>query len=196
MTNQLVQKAATQVAAISPKEGEMILPIVLAVLFLILSAREVYPTLRDAGGRFMAFFATLLMSCVTAAIGFALGAGMSLGIGYLMPKEWVHTVDAKLVNLRDHAGLSGAFYLGTGYVGSSEYYFYYQEIAGGYQPGRVQVAEYVMVFEEARTDARMEEFKYQFTDPSYYWLALHWPQTKYQFRIPTGTLKRGFSLGA
>lgn len=169
----------------------MVETVLVGLVFLVLAGREAY---RDLDG-FIDFVFMSIFTCIIGGIGLAVGAALALGVGTTLPKEWAKTSEVKLVNLRDHTGVSGNFFLGTGSIGTSEYYFYYKEVPGGFSPGKVKIGNDVLVSEEERKDGIMQTFTHRFSNTAHYWFALHLSGDAYQFHIPKGTLKRGFSLG-
>ena len=78
--------------------------------------------------------------------------------------------------------------------GTTQYYFYYKEAGRGYQPGRVEVADNVTVFEEKRQAGELKVYTSKFVNPSLEWVALNVEHHKYEFIIPEGSLKKNFVL--
>jgi len=99
-----------------------------------------------------------------------------------------------LVSLRNSDGISGNFFLGTGSIGTTQYYFFHKEAGRGYRPGKVEVADNVVVFEEKRQNGELRAYTYQFVNPSLRWVAKDRKSQKYEFVIPEGSLKKNFVL--
>lgn len=131
---------------------------------------------------------------IAGGLGFFGGIFLAFLIGITAPKEWVIVEIAKLASLRDDEGVSGRFFLGSGSIGTTQYYFFYKEVELGYRPGKV-AAEYdnVLITEKERPDGELAVYKYR-PIGFWKWIALNEELTKFEFSIPTGTLKRGFVL--
>ena len=139
------------------------------------------------------FMMTLLLGLLTLA-SIMLGSGIAFIVGACFPKHWKLAGTDTLVSLRNQAGVSGSFYLGTGTVDSHDYYYYYVGSAEeGYQPRRIKVDENVTIFEEERTDGELKTFSREFKSDIYSLFGLT-AGTRYEFRIPKGSLKQHFLL--
>ena len=131
---------------------------------------------------------------VITAVVFGVGIGFASLIGLAMPKHWTGPETTKLVSLRDGDGINGHFFLETGGIGTTQYYFFYKKAGQGYQLGKVAVADNVMVFKEKRQGGELKVYTYQFVNPSFRWIAMDWQSQKYEFVIPEGSLKKNFVL--
>lgn len=173
------------------KEGKiMIWPFLFVLLFVIFAWKSIY---RESCDFLDYFFDTLFLGLMSILV-FALGIGFSLLIGLAGSKQWIGPETAKLVSLRGNDGISGSFFLGIGSIGTTQYYFFYKEAEGGYQPGKVKIVNNVMVFEEKRQDAQVKIYTYRFTKPWLKWFAECWPSRKYEFVVPEGSIKKDFVL--
>ena len=168
----------------------MIWPFLFALLFVIFAWRSIY----DMASGFLEYCFSTLFLVVFTAMAFGVGLGFASLIGLAVPKHWTGPDTAKLVSLRDGDGISGHFFLGTGSIGTTQYYFFYKEAGQGYQPGKVTVTGNVMVFEEKRQGGELKAYTYQFVNPSLGWVAIDWQSQKYEFVIPEGSLKKNFVL--
>ena len=168
----------------------MIWPFLFVVLFVIFAWRSIY----DKADDFLEHcFSTFFLVILTAVV-FGVGVGFASLIGLAVPKHWTGPETAQLVSLRDSDGISGHFFLGTGSIGTTQYYFFYEEVGQGYQPGKVAVTEKVMVFEEKQQNGELKVYTRRFVNPWLRWVALHWQGQKYEFVIPAGSLKKNFIL--
>ncbi|MEK7568368.1 MAG: hypothetical protein AAB498_01935 [Patescibacteria group bacterium] len=168
----------------------MIWPFLFAVLFVIFAWRSVY----DVASDFLEYYFSTFFLVIFTALAFGVGLGFASLVGLAVPKHWTGPETAKLVSLRDGDGISGHFFLGTGSIGATQYYFFYKEAGQGYQPGKVAVADNVIVFEEKRQGGELKAYTYQFVNPSFGWIAIDWQGQKYEFVIPEGSLKKNFVL--
>lgn len=170
----------------------MLIPFGLLVAFIWFAAPEMYGKLYDPG--FMELFLMTLMLGIFSFIVLILGSGIAFIVGACFPKHWKLAGTDILVSLRNQAGVSGSFYLGTGTVDSHEYYYYYVGSAKeGYQPRRIKVDENVTIFEEERTDGELKTFSHEFNSDIFSLFGLT-TGTRYEFRIPNGSLKQNFLL--
>lgn len=142
-------------------------------------------------GKFMGFIMAGLIGC----LAFMVGAGIGLGIGTQLPKEWRHTAHVELASLRNTEGIGeSTLFLGTGHIGTSEYYFFYQKTDKGYVPGKLEVGTNVLVMEEDREDGVLNQFTNQFTNDWYNWVGISFGGVRSEFHIPKGSLKKNFVL--
>lgn len=168
----------------------MIWAFLFALLFVIFAWKSIYDMVSD----FLEYCFLTLFFVFCTAIAFGVGIGFALLIGLAVPKHWTEPETAKLVSLRDGESNSGHFFLGTGSIGTTQYYFFYEEDGSGYRPRKVAVADNVIVFEEKRQGGELKAYTYQFVNPSFGWVAVDWPSRKYEFVIPEGSLKKNFVL--
>lgn len=165
-------------------------PVIFSVFFTIFAWRSIYSIADDFLGYFMA---TMILG-IFAVVAFCIGIGLALLIGLIIPKRWSEPETTKLVSLRGSEGINGNFFLGTGSIGTSQYYFFYKEVGKGYQPGRIEIDDNVMVFEEERQYGEIKTYTYQFVNPSLQWIAMDSEIEKHEFFIPDGSLKKDFVL--
>lgn len=166
----------------------MIWPIIFVLLFIIFTWRSIY----DTACEFIEYFMYTLLFILFSIFVFGMGIGVSLLVGIAIPKQWREVETVQLISLRDSEGLSGSFFLGSGKIGTTPYYFFYKKVGNGYQLGKVAVDDNVIVFEEKREDGQLKVYTRKFTNPSLRWIALTWPSHKHEFVIPEGSIKRNF----
>lgn len=122
------------------------------------------------------------------------GVFLAFLIGISAPSEWVMVETAKLASSRDTDGVSGQFFLGSGSIGTTQYYFFYKEVELGYRPGKVAAeGDNILIIEKERRDGELAVYKYR-PIGLWKWITLRQDPIKFEFSIPTGTLKRGFVL--
>lgn len=154
---------------------------ILAVLGVMVSERKSKPGLS-------AYF-------VTGLIGIVFGLIVSLVLGALVPEQFVYRSTTKLASLRSNDGVRGSFWLGSGHIGTTPYYFFYKEAGGGYQPGQVAVENYnVTVIEEGRTDGELRTYVTECSRSMRWFVICGEPRVRYEFHVPEGSLKRGFAV--
>jgi hypothetical protein len=167
----------------------MIWPFLFVLIFVVFALRTIYERANDLLDYFMDTLFLVLLSVLV----FIFGIGFSSLMGLAVSKHWTGPETAQLVSLRNDD--SGNFFLEIGSIGTTQYYFFYKEAGQGYQPGKVEVANNVMVFEEKRQGGDLKAYTYQFVNPSLGWIAMDWQgQKKYEFVIPEGSLKKNFVL--
>jgi len=167
------------------KEEEiMIWPILLAIIAVIVWIRY-RKSSDDPAGPAMFIF-----------VGVMLGLLIGVLAGNFIPKYKVVSNTVKIVSLRNGDGITGSFFLGSGSIGSEQYYFYYKKVGNGYQQGKLMADDKVTVFEEERKDGEIRIYVSNFVSKSYFWVAF--PvcmfEPKYEFHIPNGSLKMNFTL--
>lgn len=136
--------------------------------------------------RMNAFFTVTISVVVLMAI-----AGI---VGGKLPVVGVEKERIELISLRDDSDLSGRFFLGSGFINSTEYYFYYSQANnGGYIPGKIPV-DNVTIFEDQTENAYIIVLKPKFINPVSYWIALIPNETMYEVHVPPGTILRQFSI--
>jgi hypothetical protein len=111
-----------------------------------------------------------------------------------------HVSRFKLYSVRDSSSVEGRFYLGSGWIGTTEYYAYYRDANPGMKKGRVPV-ENSVIFEGAATpELVVLEKKY---DKDWYWyiggqigltLMENQKPQRYQLYVPAGTIVQKFTL--
>ena len=168
----------------------MIWPFLFALLFVIFAWRSIY----DMASDFEGYCLSTVLLVAFAAVAFGVGLGFASVIGLAVPKHWTEPETIKLVSLRDGDGISGHFFLGTGSIGTTQYYFFYKEAGRGYQPGKVAVANNVIIFEEKRQGGDLKVYTDQFVSQCFEWVAMNWQSQKYEFVVPEGSLQKNFVL--
>jgi len=145
---------------------------------------------------FFPWFFGVIGIVVFTVIMALVGCLPALIFGIPFEKQWVETEQVKLLSLRSADGVKGNFFLGSGSIGTKQYYFFYKEKGVGYQPGKVEANGNVIVYEEeGRHDGLIKTYKKEFT--STFWVSLiaqTWPSERYDFFIPVGSLKKDFIL--
>ena len=168
----------------------MLWPLIFALVIVIFAWRPLY---EDSFG-FLEYLLSTMFLAMLAIAGLVAGIAVALIVGAAVPKHWTEGETIKLVSLRSGDSVSGSFFLGTGSIGTTQYYFYYKEAGRGYQPGRVEVADNVTIFEEKRQAGELKVYTSKFVNPSLEWVALNVEHHKYEFIIPEGSLKKNFVL--
>lgn len=144
------------------------------------------------------FFIGLFYIFILCAAALLCG-GAGYGIGQLFPSAPVEGEHQILAAIRDKDGVSGQFFLGSGFVESKPYYFYYQNVAGGgLRPGKLDADGSVTVYQEARPDAELVIFNWKVTYPGWAWVVClphsESDSQSFDFHVPTGTVKAGYSM--
>lgn len=130
-------------------------------------------------------------------VGFFVGFIVAMLIGVFLPLQWVPLETRPLVNLRSNDGISGRFFLGSGTVGTTEYYFYYTKNQdGGFEPNKLSTdSNKIVIFEEDRSDGELRIYEDTFTNKILDYIAIDLSsKRKYEFHIPLESLTRDFHL--
>lgn len=148
----------------------------------------------------------------------ASGIGIFLLIGLvsslvlsLIVKETVVRVKVETGRINIHAmsdgsGIQGSFFLGSGHIGTTDYYYYYESMgSGGFKQGKVPV-DNATIFEDEKGRAYM--IKYKMAMPKDHW-SNGWAiltsnnngssncgcsQGPVEFHIPSGSVKHNYNL--
>jgi hypothetical protein len=143
-------------------------------------------------------FVALLLSCLISSVPFLI-AGF---IGSLPNRHGVISKKYDLVALRERDGIEGKFYfLGTGMIKSTEYYFWYRkDESGAISGGKTERWEGIKIFEED-SPPQMIEFETEYLIKyleNWLWIIgidfrsdVDWCP---RFTIPKGSIKEGYSL--
>lgn len=142
----------------------------------------------------------IFMSGLTFAVSILIGGGIASGIGSILPtqidREPSHR--AALVTLRSSDGISGAFhgsfFLGVGTIGSQLFYFWYESEAGGITPRQIAAGRGTYVYEEDRSNGEVRVYGWHFQQSWWRWFAFEREGQTYEFHVPKGTVKQGYSL--
>jgi hypothetical protein len=169
----------------------MIWAVGLGLLFFVLSIRELFVNDRTHG--FLDFLGSSIATCLITAVGMFVGLVIAFIIGTQVEKQET-SITLDLVSLRNSQGISGSFFLGTGSIGSSDYYFYNTGSEDAFRPGKVETNGNITVFQENRSDGKLIVFTSSFKEEWRYWYATHFWSGRYEFHIPKGSLKSGFVL--
>lgn len=167
----------------------MIWPFLFAPLFVIFAWESIYEMVDGFLDHCFAIFFMVIFTAMAFSVGFC----FALLFGLAVPKHWTGPETTQLVNLRNGDGISGNFFIGTGSIQTTQYYFF-KEAGQGYQPSKIEVADNVTIFEEERQDGELKVYTYQFVNPSLRWIAAEWQSRKYEFVIPKGSLMKNFIL--
>ena len=168
----------------------MLWPITTASLFVYFAWSEIFRN----SWRFM----DLMFSCFFLTFGTALaalvGVGIAALIGLFIPKTWYGPESTELVSLRGSDGTSGTFFLGSGAIQAEHFYFFYRKAGEGYRPDRISTSQDVIVFERDRADGEMISYHRDFKHPIAWLFGINGQKPRYEFSIPSGSIKKGFSL--
>ncbi|MFA6365544.1 MAG: hypothetical protein WCW78_04070 [Candidatus Paceibacterota bacterium] len=168
----------------------MILIYGVAILFLVLTVRAFGWEYFDG---FFSFLADTFITFVLTIVGAGIGMIIALIIGTQI-EQYEQSTTLNLVSLRNNDGISGSFFLGTGTIGTSNYYLYNSGTEDAFKPGKVEAEGNITVFQEKRTNGTLTIFVHAFKNQSAYWYADHLGNPRYEFHIPKGSLKSGFAL--
>lgn len=138
------------------------------------------------------------LACLFSLIQALACVGAAWLLGWLFKTVPVEVSRKKLVAIRDKDGITGQFFLGTGFVRGDQYYFYYRTNSdGSVTPGKVYAGSGVRVYEEDRTDAELVSYEWQLASKWAWLVAMpiiidaDW---SYDFHVPKGTVRTGYTM--
>ncbi len=138
-----------------------------------------------------------ICGCIIAVI---CGAFVLLGAGAFVDYEeddFEKTTEiVKLASFGDRFGTHGSFFLGSGSVNSTEYYYYYASLPdGGKRMGKITaIGSGAVIFEEERTDGEFEIRRwYAAGGLEFFYFKFPQENLFYKFRVPKGTVLNEFS---
>lgn len=145
------------------------------------------------------YFFMGLMYLFVCGLGGAITFGVGWVAGQMFNSQPVEGKHSTLLAIRDKDGVEGRFFLGSGFVTSQPFYFYYEALKdGGARPAKLSADESVTVREEDRTDAELVTFDWTIKYPSWAWLVClqdsEGSRKSYVFHVPNGTIKTGYSM--
>ncbi|OGF62178.1 hypothetical protein A2662_04615 [Candidatus Giovannonibacteria bacterium RIFCSPHIGHO2_01_FULL_45_33] len=167
----------------------MIFVIGLPILVIVFSWADWFRYASD----FLDYFFLSLSGLSLVGVVATIGAGLAFLVGCILPKKWQNSGTAKLIAMRDINGIKGSFVLGTGSIESKQYYFFYKEQGGGFVPGKVEVSDNVVIYEEGREDGALKSFSREFSNPIFWFFGVV-SSERYEFFIPKGSIRTGFVL--
>lgn len=167
--------------------------IAIAVTFVVL-ALGIRACIRDSWGIgegiFMSFLSLLLAGLVF--LGFLLIAAAS---GDCIPEsdqeiELVNTTN--IIALKDNAGVSGSFFLGSGYIDDDLYYYYAAETERGYKVNKLRADNcYTQYSDDA---PRIEEYEATGFKRWYHYIYAIPSDSYYVVYIPEGSITNVFEI--
>lgn len=164
------------------------------------------------GGLYGAMNETPKVRMIFMAAGGVL-AGTVLGfLANIIPMAYIdntakvnyHHETSKLVALSDYTGFEGRLVVGTGFIGTEEYYFYYYELPSGGKKFQKINAKLGEIYEENRRDAlliktigttsiteRGKIIKNIFKIPFH---SENLGTVRFEIHTPKGTIKEGYNI--
>lgn len=143
---------------------------------------------------------------VSGLLGFVASAAIIGILGFLPAlligaqtslTDCVNPQNTALVNISDGASPTGAFFLGSGYVGSDLYYYYYYQLPdGGYQGASIDsnIAE-VKYLGPGDGSPHMVTYTPQLRAPWSYFGIENSQVCTSIFYVPQGSIKQNYQLG-
>lgn len=108
-----------------------------------------------------------------------------------------------MVSMRSADGISGKLagnlFMMTGYIGSDQYYYWYEQRSdGAFESHKVMAGQRIYIYEQKRADGQVVIYDWHITTPSWSlgWLTCQGPDTgqTYNFYIPEGSIQKTFKL--
>lgn len=133
--------------------------------------------------------------CIVAVIFGGVGLFLSIipDVVGKLPYECIQSQTQSLELLRDGSGISGQFYIGSGYVNSYLAYYYYTQDSDGAIEGNSLQANEVKVYQDDRTHPRIETFSYHLTGIwGFFFTPMH--GCTYIIHIPPGSINNSYQL--
>jgi hypothetical protein len=136
-------------------------------------------------------------SCLFSLLPIGACVGGAALCGLMFDTHPVLESTDNLVAIRDKDGVTGHFFLGSGMIESEQYYFYYRTNSdGSVTPDKVRAGQGVRVYEEDRSDAKLESYRWETTNSGAWLIALPvndggW---SFKFYVPKGTVRTGYTM--
>lgn len=166
----------------------MAILIIMAIMFAVITGRDVYKYCESLTDYFTSTFLTVVMSLCGLVIGFFI----AFAIGFFVPKQWVQTDAVQLAGLRN--GQSN-YYVRASLSNTSETFFYYKQAGPALIPGQVRAGNNVSIIEEKdRSGGMLKIFTERTANKLWDIVAIAMPNEKYEFYVPAGTVIREFNL--
>lgn len=146
---------------------------------------------------------SLVLSAVCVTVAVLVSIAAALVIGWNLPrqidKEPAYT--RRLVSLRSTDGVSGriggGLFLTSGYIGTDQYYFYYEDSGSErVTPRRLRIGngDGIYVVESDRDSANVQEFEWHFTSAWWRRFAIEPQASTWYFHVPHGTVQRSMQV--
>ncbi len=173
----------------------MIWPYLFALIFLIFGFDEFFkPKFYEMQYGLTDYFMNSILYGMFAVTAWFMGVAFGACLSIPLKKKWKKTSTTGLISLRDESGVSGSFFLGTGSIQHSSYYFFYRENGTGYSPGKVLADESVTIYEQRRQHAFIVTYTHVLANPWLEWIAVYFTTEKHEIFIPLGSITKKFSL--
>lgn len=98
----------------------------------------------------------------------------------------------QITALKDNAGVSGRYYLGSGYSKSEPYYFYVSKTSQGYIQKSIKAEEAYIVY--TSEDYRVEEYNAASFKNWYTWIYAVPAARQYKIYLPKGSIKTDYVI--
>jgi hypothetical protein len=150
---------------------------------------------------FLEWVFTVFAGCFIAFLISLVPLGIAYGIGAIPKRKGVMCEEFELISLKEKDGITGRFFLGTGFIEGIEYYFWYRKNENGsISGGKTQRQEGVEIYEKDETP-KMITFETDYTNKYvkyFIWIIgidrrgdVSWCP---RFIIPKGSIKEGYTL--
>jgi hypothetical protein len=133
------------------------------------------------GGLFLYGLAALLIFCVIGAIFTPVAKSDFVDQGYY-----------EIYALKDNGGVSGSFFLGSGSVKSTMYYYYLSEDNDGYKIYKLDVNSASINYTNEKP--KIEVFQTIDKTKWLWWVGAFWAETKYVIYVPQDSIDMTFSV--
>ncbi len=150
---------------------------------------------------FLEWCFTIFVGCFLSLLISSVPIGLSCLIGSIPKTIGVANIPSPLITLHLKDGIEGRFFLGSGYVGDAQYYFWYRKNAdGSISGGKTRRNPGVRIYED-ESQPRIVTFHTEYSNSI--WNKLLWivgtdmrddEDWCPEFYIPKGSIKEGFSL--
>jgi len=177
------------------------IPVIIFLTFRSL-IRSGFPGIEGDERGFLSWVFLIFCGCFISGIISVVPIGLGAWVGSMPARIGVEDHRYPLVALREKDGFAGRFFLGSGFVGSQEYYFWYRRNPdGSIAGGKTFRQPCVTLHEGGGTDPTMVTFKTAYADKqTEKWLPFvgfdmrdseQWCDV---FYIPPGAVAQGYSL--
>lgn len=139
-----------------------------------------------------------IVGAVFKSVFFSLAMGVILGtivasfIGIFFKTTDSTDTITPIVALQNKQGVQGSFFLGTGSVDSTEYYYYLAQQSGGVTLSKID-SDGVIVYQDNQPPA-IVTFTADFVNPHAYLWAISWHESPTVIHIPKDSIIENYSV--
>lgn len=132
-----------------------------------------------------------LFSMLGAVVGTGIGFAVSLALPMITSEK---TYSLEIESLSDNSGVSGSFFLGSGYVGKNMCYVFYYRDGDGFRMRQVKHTCAKIKYTEEQPRANVTELVATESLWNLFAIDLNIGQKEYVIEVPRGSIKNNYTL--